>query len=75
MLRQVEFADTFSGISAPPHFVCHRVLVRKIESNVDGWIGSVILNAAHIRQTMCKPLKRPGRVRSWDRAKQVLPHF
>ena len=58
--------NAISGIwLVSPHLIRHRVLVRKIESDVGGWIGSVTLNVAYIRQTMCKPLKRPGRVRSW----------
>jgi hypothetical protein len=38
---------------------------RTIESDVGGRIDDQILNAAYIRQTMWRPLKRPGGLRSW----------
>ncbi len=42
ILRHVGFADTLSGISpVAPHLIRSRVLLRKVESNVGGWIGDL----------------------------------
>ncbi len=42
IFRYVGCADTLSGISpVSPHLIRHRVLLRKIESNVGGWIDDL----------------------------------
>ena len=52
VMRHVDFADTLSRISpVSPHLVRQRVFVREIEADVGGWIGSVILDVAHVRQS------------------------